>query len=214
MKCVKILFCAIALLIFESVCYADDGITYKNTAKFLTGVIASAVVHEGAHALVAEVTDTPISWGSGHYNQPISFTENAESNSKGTALYSAGLLSHALTSEIILDVDRIDKNDAFVRGMMAWNIINPILYALDYWVIHSSNKIDGNYHQGDLSGIEHYSGKSSANAFAIGISAVTLFQAYRFIKTQDWCPEWLRLNENINLVPQHQGFLLTYSFDF
>ena len=109
--------------------------------------------------------------------------------SQGFAVYSAGLIAQVATAEIILDVDRIDKNDAFVRGMMAWNIVNPILYALDYWVIRRSNKENDGTFQGDIEGVEHYSGEAAANTFAASMAAIAVFQGYRFLKTQDWAPD-------------------------
>ena len=204
------------LLLSADTAVAEERITYTATAKFLAGIASAALIHEGAHALVAGITGTHMSWELGNYNQPISFTESADSDSKGIAVYSAGLISQALASEVILDVDKIDKNDAFVRGMMAWNIINPILYALDYWVIHSSNKESGNTYQGDMKGIEHYSRASTANVFAAGIVAIAAFQGYRFLKTQTWAPDWLKSNiHDINVTPQPVGgFVMSYEFRF
>jgi hypothetical protein len=195
---------------------AEEKITYTATAKFLAGVASAALIHEGAHALVAGVTGTHMSWEMGNYNQPISFTESAESDSKGVALYSSGLISQLISSEVILDVNKIDKNDAFVRGMMAWNIINPILYALDYWVIHSSNKENGNTYQGDMKGIEHYSRASTANVFAASVVAIVTFQGYRFLKTQTWAPNWMKSDvHDLKLAPQPGGgFVMSYEFRF
>ena len=206
----------IFLLSYISIAVAEEKFTYTAAAKFLGGVASAALIHEGAHALVAGITGTHMSWSLGNYNQPISFTEGAESNSKGVAVYSAGLISQALTSEIILDVDKIDKNDAFVRGMMAWNIINPILYALDYWFIHSSNKEDGNTYQGDIKGIEHYSRTSTANLFAAGLVAISVFQGYRFLKTQTWAPSWFKSDtHDMTISPQPRGgFVMSYEFRF
>jgi hypothetical protein len=204
------------LLSSVNITIAEEKITYTATAKFLAGVASAALIHEGAHALVAGVTGTHMSWEMGNYNQPISFTESAESDSKGVALYSSGLISQLISSEVILDVNKIDKNDAFVRGMMAWNIINPILYALDYWVIHSSNKENGNTYQGDMKGIEHYSRASTANAFAAGMVAIVAFQGYRFLKTQTWAPNWMKSDvHDLKLAPQPGGgFVMSYEFRF
>ena len=55
-------------------------------------------------------------------------------------------------SEVILDVKSINKNDAFVRGMMTWNVLNPILYSLDYWVFRFSNQQNGQFISGGPSG--------------------------------------------------------------
>ena len=53
--------------------------------------------------------------------------QSRDTNSKEVAINSAGLISQAAGAEIILPVDKMDKNDAFVRGMMNWNIVNLIL---------------------------------------------------------------------------------------
>ncbi len=215
-KIIAVQIVAIAFLQLSSIASAEEKITYTATAKFLAGIASAALIHEGAHALMAGITGTRMSWEMGNYNQPISFTESAESDSKGVAVYSAGLISQVLASEVILDVDKIDKNNAFVRGIIAWNIINPILYALDYWVIHSSNKEDGNTYQGDIKGIEHYSRASTANVFATGMVAIAAFQGYRFLKTQTWAPGWLKSDvHDLKMAPQPGGgFVMSYEFSF
>ena len=215
------LACLVGALLFilpghQSVFAAEDAITARSVAKFTAGVLASAAVHETAHALVAAATDTSTTWKIGNYNQPLAFEEKATSNSKAVAIYSAGLIAQLICSEIILDVDSIDKNDAFVRGMMTWNILNPILYSLDYWVFRVSNQQNGNTYQGDLTGIEHYSSEGTAQAFAIGITAIAAFQGYRFLKTQDWAPDWLKaVPDEVNLLPLRSGgAMLTYESRF
>ena len=187
---------------------AADGNDLSATAvfKYAAGVASSILLHEGAHALVAAATNTHMSWKAGNYNQPIGFTEDASSDAKGVALYSSGLLTQLAASEVILQVDRIDKNDAYVRGMMTWNVLNPILYSLDYWFFRVANKNGGTSYQGDLQGIEHYSSEATAQGFAIGITAIAAFQGYRFLKTQDWAPEWLKgTSDNVTLVPTNNG---------
>jgi len=202
----------------------ENDITLKSTAKFFGGVLAAHCIHEGAHALIAEAYDTDLDWEVGTYNQPIGFTEHADSDSKGLAINSAGLIAQVLGSETILQVDSIDKNDAFVRGMMAWNIINPILYAADYWFIRKTNqKTNNGGYQGDIQGIEYYSNESKANTFAICMVAAATFQGYRFIKTQPWAPDWLSAlyangeqksyRINFNLRPDG-GFLFTLNVKF
>jgi hypothetical protein len=173
--------------------YSQDGADMLvSVLKFTGGVAASYAVHEGAHWTVAQITNTHLHWEAGSYNQLIAFTESGSSDTDGVLLYSAGLVAQLASSEVILDVDRINKNDAFVRGMMAWNIINPIVYALDYWFLHISNNASHNSFQGDIKGIEHYSSKETANIFAGSIFALAAFQGYRFLKTQSWAPDWIR----------------------
>jgi len=204
------------LLLHPAPAFADEDLTSLAVFKFFAGMASAAVIHEGAHAVAAEVTDTSISWEAGNYNQPIAFTTGEMSTSQGFAVYSAGLLAQAATAEIILDVDRIDKNDAFVRGMMAWNIVNPILYALDYWVFRRSNQENGRTFQGDIEGIEHYSGEAAANTFAASMAALAVFQGYRFLKTQDWAPDWVKSEKHtVTMAPcPSGGFVLAYEFRF
>ena len=94
------------------------------------------MIHEGAHYLAGEMTGTDLDWELGNYNQPLSFTEHAKNDTDGVIVNSAVLVSQAIGSEIILQVDRINKNDNFVRGMMIWNILNPIFYAKCICRIH------------------------------------------------------------------------------
>ncbi len=210
-------FAAILIIAAFAPCPARaDDLSASAVAKFTAGVLSSVMIHEGAHALVAAVTNTPMSWEAGNYNQPVAFTENATSDAKGVAVYSAGMAAQLITSEIILQSDSIDKNDAYVRGMMAWNILNPILYALDYWVFRVTNKSNGTCYQGDFQGIEHYSSEATAQAFAIGFSAIAAFQGYRFMKTQDWAPEWLKgVPDTVTVAPLRSGgALLAWQYRF
>jgi hypothetical protein len=188
----------------------ESQITIGSLFKFAGGAVSAFMIHEGAHFIVGEITHTDLGWEIGNYNQPLAFTENAKSDSDGLAVYSAGLTAQVVASEIILDVDKINKNDAFVRGMMAWNIVNPILYALDYWFIHISNDKNGSTFQGDIQGIEHYSSERTANIFAGSMVALATFQGYRFLKTQSWAPEWVRdKTQNLHFANTPDGgFLL------
>jgi hypothetical protein len=199
----------VLFLIKPSCAKAEESeITSRSVLKFTAGVITAFSIHEASHALVAGITDTDLDWEFGNYNQPIAFTEKGTSDSKGFALYSAGLVSQLIGSEIILRKDKIDKNDAFVRGMMAWNILNPILYSLDYWVIRRSNRERGNTYQGDMEGIEHYSSDSAADGFALSMAGIAAYQGYRFLKTQPWAPDWLKGESySLYLEPQPYGGL-------
>jgi hypothetical protein len=208
---------SLALLLFPipASCAEEEGWPLS-ILKFGGGLASGALIHEGAHALVAGVTGTHLTWEVGTYNQPIGFTDHAGSDAKGVAVYSAGFIAQAAGAEIILQAGGIDKNDNYVRGMMAWNVVNPILYSLDYWLFHRTNKKNGNYYQGDLQGIEHYSNQTTANLFAASFSAIALFQGYRFLKTQTWAPDWLRgESHRLGFTPLRSGgLLMTYPFKF
>jgi hypothetical protein len=185
--------------------------------KFSAGVVSAFMIHEGAHYAAAQMTGTNMDWELGNYNQPIGFTEHSNNDTDGVIVNSAGLVSQVVGSEIILQVDRIDKNDNYVRGMMAWNILNPIFYALDYWFIHKTNDStgDGGY-QGDIKGIEHYSSEDTANVFAASMVAIAGIQGFRFLKTQTWAPDWIRDEKHsLNFAPvQSGGCLFSYTISF
>ncbi|MEJ2098563.1 MAG: hypothetical protein P8X68_01140 [Desulfobacterales bacterium] len=210
---------AAILLIGNTACGQDDDLSAQlgEVLKFSGGIVSAFMIHEGAHYLAGQMTGTDLDWELGNYNQPLSFTEHAQNDTDGVIVNSAGLVSQAIGSEIILQVDRINKNDNFVRGMMIWNILNPIFYALDYWFIHITNHStgDGGY-QGDIKGIEHYSSQTSANVFAGSMVAIAGIQGFRFLKTQTWAADWFNdESHSLSFAPvQSGGCLFSYTIRF
>jgi hypothetical protein len=196
--------------------YRDFKDHMVSVLKYSTGFASAFLIHEGAHFLAAEATGTDMNWERGNYNQPLAFEEEAKNDTDGLIINSAGLVTQAIGAEIILRVDSIDKNDDFVRGMMYWNLLNPLFYALDYWFIHHTNSTNGDRYQGDIQGIEHYSGEKTANIFAASMVAIAGIQGYRFLKTQDWAPEWLKdKTQNLNFAPiPSSGFSFSYTINF
>ena len=184
--------------------------------KYSAGFFSAFMIHEGGHFLAGEATGTNMDWELGNYNQPLVFTEEADSDTDGLIINSAGLVTQAIGAEIILQVDSIDKNDDFVRGMMYWNILNPVFYALDYWFIHRTNSKNGNSYQGDLQGIEHYSSERTANIFAASMVAIAGIQGYRFLKTQDWAADWFDVEDHsLSFAPTASGGLaFSYTIHF
>jgi hypothetical protein len=184
--------------------------------KFATGMISAYALHETGHALAASLTDTDLEWGVGTYNQPLGFTERAQHNGDGMLVHASGLLTQVVSSEVILQSDSIDKNDNFVRGMMFWNIINPVIYSLDYWVFKRTNKEEGNHYQGDLKGLEHYSNETTANGYATVMAGLAIYQGYRFLKLQKWAPDWITNNSaQLNFRPAgSDGAALTVQIAF
>jgi hypothetical protein len=217
----KQLFFAVAISVFminpKFVEAAEDELTLRSVTKFAAGILSGALIHEASHAAVAGLTGIPLNWEGGNYNQPLAFTAYTDNNAKGLAIFSAGLIAQPVGTEIILRVDRIDKNDSFVRGMMTWNILNPIMYSLDYWFFHLTNKSTGaTTFQGDLQGVEYYSNKTTADGFSLFITAIAVYQGYRFLQTQSWAPDWLKgKSQKLHLAPLPPGgLMLTYKFDF
>lgn len=217
-KYVGLIILILSSLLVNSANAADDSIVFIPVLKFVGGIVSSFAIHEGAHALVAVATGTSTDWRGGDVNQPIQFTEHSTSNSKGWAINSAGLLAQMGSSEFILLNDKIDKNDSYVRGMMSWNILNPLFYAVDYWLINKTNKVNGNSYTGDLQGIEIHSNHTTANIFTGTMVALVGFETYRFVKTQSWAPEWLKDKgefEHFSLAPLPSGgAFLCYTIRF
>ena len=184
--------------------------------KFATGVISAYALHETGHALAANLTHTDLEWGVGTYNQPLGFTERAQHNGSGMLVHASGLLTQVVSSEVILRSDSIDKNDNFVRGMMFWNIINPIVYSVDYWFLKRTNKEEGNHYQGDLKGLEHYSNQTTANGYAAIMTGLAIYQGYRFLQMQKWAPRWITNDSaRLNFQPAgSNGAALTVQIDF
>ncbi len=183
--------------------------------KFTTGVVTAYTLHEVGHLAAARLTNTDIEFGVGRYNQPIGFTENADSDSAGAMLHASGLVTQTLVSEVILQSDSIDNNDSFVRGMMFWNIVNPIIYTLDYWVLRRTNQEHDDSYQGDIEGFENYTDESSANIFAGIMALVATYQGYRYVKTQTWAPDWIKSDKvQFACRPLNQGALLSVQYRF
>jgi hypothetical protein len=183
---------------------------------FSAGILTSYTIHEAAHTATAALTGTDLTWEAGTYNQPLGFTEDAHNDSAGALLHASGLIAQAAAGEVILRMDSIDKNSNFTRGMMAWNIINPIVYALDYFIIGRSNQIDEHGYQGDISGVEHYTDRGTAVAFTLSMACVAIYQGVRFMKTQDWLePADKPRKYSLNITPVREGGVrLTFGFDF
>jgi hypothetical protein len=199
--------------------YADSPVEEPpviSVLKFGTGVITAYALHEVGHATAGYLTGTDIDWGVGTYNQPLGFKEDADSDTDGMLVHASGLVTQVAVSEVILQSDSIVNNSNFVRGMMFWNIINPIIYSLDYWFIRRTNKESDTTYQGDIEGFENYTDDTSANIFAAGMLAIAAFQGYRYVKTQTWAPQWMQRDDiRLNLQTSgRQGMALMVEIDF
>jgi hypothetical protein len=184
--------------------------------KFCTGIITAYALHEVGHAAAAHFTGTDIDWGVGTYNQPLGFEEDADNDTDGMLIHASGLVTQVVVSEVILQSDSIANNSNMVRGMMFWNIVNPIIYSLDYWFIRRTNKESDTSYQGDIEGFENYTDDTSANIFAAGMAAIAAFQGYRYIRTQTWAPQWMQRDDvRLNLQASgRKGMALMVEIDF
>ena len=181
--------------------------TLSKTLKITSGVVSAYALHEAGHWVAAELTGTDMDWSSGTYNQPIAFTEYSENNYDGTLINAAGLTTQLLSSEIIL---QLDAHNSYLDGMMLWNLINPIMYSIDYWLLHRTNKISDDNYQGDIAGIEFYNDRQTANIFAIGVAAIAAWQGYRYF-CHDVDDDGIMMNF---VAHGRNGFLMTFGFEF
>lgn len=213
---------AVIILIAAPVTVLADGYG-KKTVKFAAGVLTSYIaVHEGGHVLSAYLTDTRLDWEAGTYGQPIAFKEHARGDSRGALVNASGLLAQLSVNRYLLGSDTVDREDYFIQGLIWWNLVNPIVYALDYWWLHNTNDIgtDGTY-RGDIAGIERYKGKGTAHAFTACVAAAALFQAWEYMTQSDKVPVPLPESHSIvgsghslDLQPVRSGIALMYTFKF
>jgi len=176
----------------------------KDTFKFTGGIATAYMIHESGHYFAAEATNTNIKTEFFTNHQIISLYANPKSDSDGLYICSAGLVAQAMCSEVIL-VTKANKESPFIQGMMFWNVLNPIMYAADYWWICRTNKIEHNQFQGDLSGVEYYSDKKTANIFAGTMVLLALWHGYRFYHKE---------SVKFNIVPVKNSVGLQFTFNF
>jgi len=142
----------------------------KKTVGFGTGFFAGFVGHELGHSVVAEIEDVDITWSGSDWRT------HTEKKSEVRNISLGGFAEQILSSEIILGCDKIPKDNAFVLGYMAWNIINPIIYTL-------KNETRSGGH-GDLKTID----KSGLNSEYVELVIVghALLSAYRLYKKPEF----------------------------
>lgn len=209
-----------ALLIFifstPSFLYAQQFETgFASYLKFTAGIVAAYSVHELGHAAGGWATGTNLKWKAGTYNQPLGYEERSDNDREGLTISSAGLVFQLLSSEVILNYDKIDKKRSYTHGFMVWNIINPLIYSLDYWVIRRTNRdFDGSY-QGDLQGVEYYSDKKTADVFAAAISVAALWHGYRYYTHPDHAIKQSERKHSMILIPDRPDRIkLAYRYRF
>lgn len=147
----------------------------KNAGGFALGWLAGFGFHEGCHQLAAQATDTHMNWvwmG----GEPLWLINGNTSKTKTRIIASAGLSCQVISSEIILGIDKIPKDNSFVLGWLGFNIFNAISYSI-------SNEIHSNG-VGDL-GILKNTGVKTEYVEA-ALIAHALLTAYRTWKNPDF----------------------------
>lgn len=202
----------ILMMLIPAISFAGTG---TEMLKFGTGIVTAYALHEVGHATAGYLTGTDLDWKIGKHNQSIVFDERADNHTDGALLHASGLSTQLLISEIILQTDEIYKNDSFIRGVMFWNIINPIFYSIDYWFLNRMNFENRSEYRGDIKGFENYTGDTEADIFAAGMLTVAACQGYRYIKTQSWAPDWIKRDDvrlNFNSAGDVISFVIEIDF--
>jgi len=123
MKVLK--YCLVAMVIFlhgESEAFT---IKFSKVLEFGAGLASSFLVHEGTHALVAEVEGRTLHWELKHGWHP-SFKYEGECHE---AIQMAGLFGNAISSEAILTVPK-EKRGAYWNGFLVGNIVEEMAYPI------------------------------------------------------------------------------------
>jgi len=179
-----IVLVVIAVLVSVSLCWADEitkeQITEaridvaKKVVGFGAGFVAGGAFHELSHAVVAKIEDVHMEWG-GFTPRWTAYTNDS---GKLRNIAFAGFGGEILSSEIILGVPAIPKDNAFVLGWLAWDILDPILYTLQ----DSLQK--GGY--GDIETLRNNG--VNTDLMKVGLIAHALVTAYRLYKDPKFVP--------------------------
>lgn len=170
MKKLSFVFTLILIFVFSAEPIFAGNLA-KKTAGFGGGLIAGCVFHEGGHQVAAWYEDVNISWSGTNwsYDRDIKDREQA-------VIGSAGLLVDAIGQNIILGVDAIPKDNSFVLGVLAWEILNPITYTL-------RNEFSSDGH-GDLRELRQAG--IDTGLVEVGLVANSLVSLYRLYKNPDF----------------------------
>jgi len=98
----------------------------KKSFGFLFGWYASLLGHELGHQFVAIREKVDMTWSNGANN----WDAHTDDKSKKRNIALGGFASEIISSEVILNWDKIPKDNSFVVGYMFRNIINPIRYTI------------------------------------------------------------------------------------
>lgn len=173
---VMALVLAVALVFSASYCWAEDEVTAarisvaKKAGGFIAGAIAGLASHELGHEVVARFEGADMHWSGTSWS-----TDTSPSALRNIAI--AGFGAQVLSTEVILGVDAIPKDNAFVLGWLTFNILNTVQYA-------AMDSLQGGH--GDFETLR----KNGANTdlVKIGLLAHAALSAYRLYKNPKFIP--------------------------
>jgi len=173
-----VLVLMVGLFSGNSVALADEAAVArwslaKKSAGFIGGWVSGFLFHEAGHEVVARVEGVGMSW-QGADNRWLANTYD-QGKLRNIAL--GGFGAQIISTEIILGIEKIPKDNAFVFGWLGFNIINSLLYVLD-------NELrDG---IGDLETLRATG--VNTGFVEIGLVAHSILTAYRIYKNPKFIP--------------------------
>lgn len=96
----------------------------KKAGGFIAGWASGYLFHEAGHAVVASFENVSMEWSLTRWT---AYTNDSQ---KLRNIAFAGFGAEILSSEIILGVPAIAKDNAYVLGWLAFDILNPVIYVL------------------------------------------------------------------------------------
>lgn len=173
---------AILALVFPAThCWAEDDVTAarisvaKKTAGFVAGLASGFLLHEAGHEIVGLVEGVHMSWSGGFDPRWTAYTNDHE---KLRRVAIAGFGAEIVSAEIILGVDAIPKDNAFVLGVLTYAILNPVIYLL------RDNLQHGGY--GDYETLRNNG--ANVDLIKVGMLAHAALSAYRLYKNPKFIP--------------------------
>ena len=173
----------IVVLVSTSYCWADE-ITItkeqiteariniaKKTVGFTAGFLAGLAFHELGHEVVGRLEGAEMHWSGTEWN-----TNASPSDMRRIAI--AGFGAQILSTEIILGVEDIPKDNAFVLGWLGYNILNGI-----YYVVQDQIHSDG---YDDIKTLRNNG--FDTTYLKIGLVLYSLVSAYRLYKNPKFAP--------------------------
>lgn len=178
MKKIITLFIIVVYLFIPSTTFAFDYL------KFTAGVGSGYVIHELSHQAVADFTHTDLQWKD-YFGNRWEISNNT-AREKRAIIAGAGLASQIMSTEIILN-SQIEKSNEYVLGILAFNIVNALMYPiLDQ---NDTSKIgNGDVEMMDKAGLD----RDYVTAFLVIHSLYSIYRVYH--KTD--VPVWLLVSKN------------------
>jgi hypothetical protein len=99
----------------------------KKVVGFAAGWQCGLLFHEAGHAVAARLENVGMDWSD--MSDPR-WTAQTDNKSKLRVIAAAGYGAEVFSSEVILGANVIPKDNAFILGWLAFDILNPLIYTL------------------------------------------------------------------------------------